>query len=232
MESYILSSNDYKNNYFHFTKESNLKSIEQKGLLPKKGHNARYIEKTSKVFFVEGLDNFLILFDCWIHCVKKLPRIPLVYTLGARAIRYKWFPKFIADGYFKFVNSKPHNKKAYKTFDKLLNQCVVLNLDLEEGIDFKKDDEDEIKKRKYRKEYLITMGYKEVYSNINSTTIDNWNMHTISKHKISSSKIKLCYLENSYRLKDIFEFIIQNTELDIENMCEDLNNYLISRKMK
>lgn len=50
MKSYVLSSKDYKNNYFHFTKESNLKSIKQKGLLPKIGHNARYIEKLLRRF--------------------------------------------------------------------------------------------------------------------------------------------------------------------------------------
>ena len=50
-------------NFFHFTWKSNLTNIEEKGLLPKKGHHAKYIEKTKKVFFVEGLDNLLILFD-------------------------------------------------------------------------------------------------------------------------------------------------------------------------
>lgn len=76
MENYQISLNDIDSNYFHFTCESNLSSIEKQGLLPKKGHHAKYIEETKKVFFVQGLDNLLILFDCWINVYKKIPILP------------------------------------------------------------------------------------------------------------------------------------------------------------
>ena len=61
------------------------------------------IEKTEKVFFVEGLDNLLILFDCWINAIYYIPIIPLIYKLGAFFLRQKWFPNIIGDSYFKFL---------------------------------------------------------------------------------------------------------------------------------
>lgn len=58
------------------------------------------MEKTKKVFFVEGLDNLLILFDCCINVFYYMPKVPFIYTLGSHFLRQKWFPQFIADGYF------------------------------------------------------------------------------------------------------------------------------------
>jgi len=63
MKKYKLTTSDITSNYFHFTANYNLESIEKKGLIPKIVKHAKYIEKTKKVFFVEGLDNLLILFD-------------------------------------------------------------------------------------------------------------------------------------------------------------------------
>lgn len=92
MEKYTLSLKNMDSNYFHFTWKSNLDSIEQKGLVPRKGGHAKYIEKTKKVFFVQGLDNLLILFDCWINVYKKIPPVPqstIAHNLGSKAMRSK-----------------------------------------------------------------------------------------------------------------------------------------------
>lgn len=233
METYNIGKKDMHQYYFHFTQKENLKSIEKKGLIPKVGHNARWIEKSKKIFFVEGLDNFLILFDCWINCYKKIPVIPLIYNLGANLLNHKWFPKWIADGYFKFVDKRKWRKKrAYKMFDNLLESCVLLKLDLEEEIDFSKNDKDEIKTKGYYKEHLIIIGYLELYSDVNSTSMDKWNMHTLSNHRVDSSKIQLCLLNDSYKLKEIFHYILENTSLDIEKICPHLFEYLIYIKEK
>lgn len=95
MERYELSKRDIKNNYFHFTRVKNLESIEEKGLLPKISIHAQALEETKKVFFVEGLDNLIILFDCWIHVCTKYPLFPGVFNLGTIVMRYKWFPKVL-----------------------------------------------------------------------------------------------------------------------------------------
>lgn len=86
-EDYKITILDIEHNYFHFTSKNNLHSIKQNGLIPKIGKHAKFLEKTKKVFFVEGLDNLLILFDCWINCFYYIPKIPFVYSLGARFIR-------------------------------------------------------------------------------------------------------------------------------------------------
>lgn len=187
-----------------------------------------YIEKTKKVFFVEGLDNLLILFDCWINCLYYIPVIPFIYKLGAFFLRHKWFPNVIGDSYFKVLKvSKLHQKRAFKMIDKMLDNGVLLNLKLKDNIDFKYDDKDEIKCRGYIKRHLEICGYSEKYSDLNTNIMDKWNMHTFSNHIIDSKKIELCCLDNgSSNLKDIFKYCLENTKIDIKNICPELCAYL------
>ncbi len=84
MECYYINKKDLNCNYFHFTKSSNINSIEKKGLLPKISFHAQFLEDTKKVFFVEGLDNLLILFDCWINVCEKYPHIPGAFILETK----------------------------------------------------------------------------------------------------------------------------------------------------
>lgn len=232
MEKYTLSKKDINKNFFHMTNEKNLENIKNHGLLPNIGPHAKYIEKSEKVFFVEGLDNFLILFDCWINCYFYIPVIPFIYKLGAFFLRKKWFPMIIADGYFGTLKkSKLQRKRAFKIFDGFLNDSIVLKLDLEENIDFSYDDEDEIKARGYQKRHLELMGYSKKYSTLEDNSMDKWNLHAFSNHIISKDKIKICYLEDgAYRLKDIFNYCLDNTKIDIENVCPILWDYINSRK--
>ncbi len=228
LKNYHLSKQDLYSNYFHFTNSKNLNSILQKGLIPNIGGSAKYIEKTKKIFFVEGLDNLLILFDCWINTLYYIPVIPFIYKLGAFFLRHKWFPNIIGDSYFKFLKiSKLHQKRAFKRLDKILDNGILLNLDLSENIDFKYDDNDEIKSRGYIKRHLEICGYSEKYSDLDSNIMDKWNMHTITNHIVDSKKIKMCYLENgSSNLRDIFNYCLENTEIDIRNICPELYAYL------
>ncbi len=72
MENYELNLTDISSNYFHFTKSNNIESITKSGLLSKISFHAQSLEDTKKVFFVEGLDDLLILFDCWINGICTL----------------------------------------------------------------------------------------------------------------------------------------------------------------
>ncbi len=42
-----------------------------------------------------------------------MTKIPIIYTLGVHFLRQRWFPQFIADGYFwfkkklKFIEKEP-----------------------------------------------------------------------------------------------------------------------------
>lgn len=230
MKNYKISLNDIDSNYFHFTWESNLSSIEEKGLLPKKGKHAKYIEETEKVFFVQGLDNLLVLFDSWINVYKKIPllsSLKIIYGLCSKFMRSKYFPMFLVDFYFMLIkNSKRHKKYAYKIFDKLLDECVLLHLDLEENIDFNFSDIDQIKARGYRKRHLIELGYSEKYSDMNSNKMDNWNLHTLTNKGINPSKLKLCSINKSTNIRNILNYILKNTKLDLKDICPNLYDYL------
>ena len=228
MRKYILNDESLNSNYFHFTDRKNLESIQPKGLIPNIGSHAKNIEKTRKIFFVEGLDNLLILFDCWINALYYVPVIPFIYKLGAFFLRHKWFPNMIGNSYFKILKvSKLHQKRAFRSLDKILNNGILLKLELEENVDFSCDDEDEIKSRGYIKKHLEICGYSEKYSNLDTTIMDKWNMHTFTDHKINSDKIKVCYLKNSSsNLRDIFNYCLENTKIDLNNICPELCAYL------
>lgn len=233
MDKYIINKKDIDRNFFHFTDEKNLNNISKNGLIPYIGSHAKYIEKSKKVFFVEGLDNLLILFDCWINVWYYMPVIPFIYTLGSHFLRQKWFPQIIADGYFGVLKkSKIHRKRAFKVFDRLLDNGILLQLELEENMDFKYNDFDEIKLRGYKKRHLELMGYSKRYSSLNSADMDRWNMHTISDHGVESKKIKLCFLGNNNKsLRDIFDYSIKNTKLDLEVTCPILYDYIVNQKL-
>lgn len=234
MNPYYINKKDLNSNFFHFTDKKNLESIKLNGLVPNIGSHAKNIEKTEKVFFVEGLGNLLILFDCWINALYYIPVTPFIYKLGAFFLRHKWFPSIIGDSYFKVLKvSKLHQKRAFKKLDKLLDNGILLKLDLEENADFRYNDKDEIKSRGYIKKHLEICGYSEKYSDLNSNIMDRWNMHTLTNHIVDAKKIQICYLENnSFNLRDIFSYCLQNTKLDLKKVCPELTAYLKYKNYK
>ena len=57
-------------------------------------------------------------------------------------------------------------------------------------------------------------------------------MHTFAHHGVIPEKIEFCILENGkYKLRDIFNYCLENTSLDIENICPVLFDYLKSREL-
>lgn len=142
-------------------------------------------------------------------------------------MRSKYFPMFLVDFYFLIIkNSKRHKRYAYKIIDKLLDECILLQLDLEEKTDFDFADIDQIKARGFRKRHLIELGYSEKYSDMDSNKMDNWNLHTLTNKGISPSKLKLCSVNNSTDIRDILNFILKNTKLDLKDICPNLYDYL------
>lgn len=230
MKEYDLNLSDIDSNYFHFTKKSNLQSIMDKGLLPKISFHAKFLEETEKVFFVQGLNNLLILFDCWINVCEKYPLVPGMFHLGTKIMRYPWFPKAIINAYFKYTNyNKIHKLVAYHYFDIFLKRYTLLNLDIKEKVDFDFQDIDQIKAKGYDIEYLVQGGYSKKYSDLNSKRMDKWNLHTFSDHGVDSSKVRLCLVNNSYHMKDILNFALIHTTLDVKEVCPILYEYLRKR---
>lgn len=140
---------------------------------------------------------------------------------------------FIADGYFGILKkSKLQRKRAFKIFDRFLDDSIVLKLNLEEHVDFSYEDTDEIKARGYKKRHLILMGYSEKYSSVENTNMDRWNMHTFAHHGINYEKIEFCVLENGkYKLRDIFYYCLDNTKIDLKDVCPVIYDYLKERKL-
>ncbi len=231
MRNYKLSLRDINRNYFHFTKKNNLKSIEDKGLLPKISFHAMSLENTKKVFFVKGLDNLLILFDCWINVCEKYPHIPGLFYLGTKIRGRNKFSKLLINMYFKWTKiNKLHTFVAYKYFDYFLKKYILLNIDIKENIDFCFDDIDQIKEKGYDKEYLIKGGYSLKYSDLESTIMDKWNLHTFTEHGISPDKVKICCINSSYKMLDILNYALSHTNIDTKEICPVLWKYLKSRK--
>lgn len=79
------------------------------------GFHAQTLEETKKVFFVEKLDNLLILFDCWINVCEKYPHISGLFNIGCVIKKNNWFPKTIINAYFKYTEiNKFHKFIAFK----------------------------------------------------------------------------------------------------------------------
>lgn len=232
MEIYKLTNVDVCSNYFHFTKEKNLESIQEKGLIPKIMFHAQSLEDTKKVFFVEGLDNLLILFDCWIHVASKYPLIPGAFIIGTKIKGTNIFSKAFINIYFKWTEIfKFHEFISYKYFDMFLKKYILLNLDIKEKTDFSFDDIDQIKAKKYDRNFLVKGGYSLKYSDLESEKMDKWNLHTFTNHGVSSYKIKKCYIKDSCRMKDILNYAISNTKMNLKDMCPVLWKYLKNRKI-
>lgn len=231
MRKYELSLKDINSNYFHFTKANNINSIKKNGLLPKISFHAQSLEDTKKVFFVEGLDNLLILFDCWINVCEKYPLIPGMFQLGTKIKGKNKLSKLFINLYFKWTEiNKFHKLIAYKYFDYFLEKYILLNVNIKEEKDFSFNDIDQIKAKGYDKEFLIKGGYSLKYSDLNSIKMDKWNLHTYTNHGIGSSKLKICTINNSYNMIDILTYAINNTKINIKDVCPVLYEYLKKRK--
>lgn len=232
MNYYNIDKKDLTSAYFHFTRKSNMESICENGLLPKISHHAQSLEDTKKVFFVEGLDQLLILFDCWINVCEKYPHIPGAFHLGTKIKGKSRLSKLFIHVYFKWTQiNKLHTFVAYKYFDRFLKRYILLNINIQEGVDFSFDDIDQIKAKGYDKDYLIKGGYSLKYSNLETTKMDKWNLHTFTNHGVNPDKISICCVDGSCKMLDILNYALKNTNLDIASVCPVLFKYLKSRKI-
>ncbi len=80
------------------------------------------------------------------------------------------------------------------------------------------------------KRYLIELGYSKKYSDMNSNKMDNWDLHTLDNKGVAPNNLKLCSVNNSTNIRKIFNYILENTKLDLENMFPVLYDYLLSTR--
>ena len=215
---------DKNNTFFHYTNKNNVNSIFQKGLLPKIGKSSKNIELNKKVFFTKGFDNTLILMDSWIKWLVLRPKNNLIYKCGCFYMTHK-FPQIVVDLIFKnSIKSDTKIEYAFKKLDDILENSVFLKLDLIENIDFSYDDIDEVKSQPFSRNQL-----KYVYNygnDINDNKLELWNMHTIKDKVIEKEKIKLLNLNGTKCAKDIVLYMVDNTDISLEDKCPFLFKYL------
>ena len=211
--------------FLHYTDKRNVKSIFSVGLLPKIGKNSKNIELNKKVFFTEGFDNTLFLMDSWIKWLVLRPKSNFIYKCGCFYMTHKIFPKIVVDLIFKnWIKSDRKVKYACEKLDNILKNSVFLKLDLVENVDFSYSDIDEVKYQSFSRKQL---GYVYTYgSDVSDSKMELWNMHTLKDKIIEPEKIKLIEINNNNCAKDIVLYMVDNTDLSIEDKCPFLVKYL------
>lgn len=211
--------------YLHYTNVNNLSNIFEFGLEPRIGINSIGLEKSPKVFFTIGFDNMLVLMDAWIKWIVLRPKNNFVYRCGVFFMTKRYFPKFIVDTIFsKWINNEKRIKEACKTLNYILNDSVFLILDLEENIDFKYDDIDEVKNQKFSRKQL-----EYIYNYNNNTedfTVENWNMHTLSNKTIEKEKIRLLKIGELCRASELIKYMVEKSNIEFHKKLPFLDKYI------
>ena len=189
MKKVILDSLDMDKTLFHFdVREINY--IEQYGFPAEIGPDSKNAEKTKKVFFSKGVKGVLDIIDVWI-----------IWRMNKDHQKSEdWTKEFLSGDYLY------DEIKKEITFDNMyewLEQRRYYKVELIEKIDYLEKDIDEAKqsaiKDKVEKENTKGIPWKflfayEMYKGkiaYNDETMEDWNMHTITGHGISSDKIFL-----------------------------------------
>ena len=200
---------DLKDNiarFYHFTKTENLDSIFERGLDAKIGDNAKGVEFSKKVFFVEGRENVLKLIDVWIRWfIVRYQRVayvkdavgeinpkdsPFAETIY-RKLEKEALKRHRADVESGAVETEEAKMAAFKKMYKDWKKTSYLALDLKEGVDFSYDDVDDAKdwnvKNRDNLKYLEYM-YGKIYK---VDGLEKWNLHTFAGVGVSPKKIEL-----------------------------------------
>ncbi|MBP3635624.1 MAG: hypothetical protein J6J17_04155 [Bacilli bacterium] len=221
-----ISQIDLKHSFFHYTSKQNLDTILKNGLEPRIGENSLYVEKTPKVFFVEGEKGIITIMDVWLRWLTSKSNVnKFVYWLGTFYMRTPFCVKGIPNSIVKKnLNNIKKRNKVYSKMKKILDNSIFLILDLEENIDFDYNDIDEVKDTYY--ESFLKLLYPSS-SNIKDKKMEYWNMHTYSNKIINPLKISLLKNNDNYIANDILINIIENNIEYIKINCEFLYEYYI-----
>lgn len=163
--------------------------------------------------------------DSWIKWLVLRPKSNFIYKCGCFYMTHKIFPKIVVDLIFKnWIKSDKKVKYACEKLDNILKNSVFLKLDLVENVDFSYSDIDEVKNQSFSRKQL---GYVYTYgSDVSDSKMELWNMHTLKDKIIEPEKIKLIEINNNNCAKDIVLYMVDNTDLSIEDKCPFLVKYL------
>lgn len=205
-----ISQIDLKHSFFHYTNQCNLDSIFRNGLEPRIGESAAHVEKTPKIFFVEGEKGIIAIMDVWLKwLIGKINGSKFIYWFGTTFyLKAPFLGRSIPNRKLKrSLSSEKTRLKAYVKMKEILENSVFLVLDLEEGIDFSYDDIDEVKQTYYASFLKLLYPYD---SDLKDCKIEYWNMHTYSNHTVNPQKIALLKSGNTYSANQILTQIIES----------------------
>lgn len=219
-----ISEIDLKHSFFHYTNKNNLSKILENGLQPRIGENSLYVEKTPKVFFVEGEKGIITIMDVWLRWLtSKSGTNKFIYWLGTFYMKTPFCIKYIPNIVVKRnLNNQKKRNKVYLKMKKILDNSIFLILNLEENIDFDYRDIDEVKNTYY--ESFLKLLYPSS-SNLKDKKMEYWNMHTYSNKAIECEKIRLLKDGAKCEASIILTKIIEKNIEYIKNNCEFLYEY-------
>lgn len=218
---------DLNHSFFHYTSRQNLDSIFENGLEPRIGENSMYVEKTPKIFFVEGEKGIITIMDVWLRWLTgKLTTSKFKYWFGTTI--YMKIPFCIksipVNMVKKSLKSQEKRFLTYKKMKSILENSVFLILDLEENIDFDYNDIDDVKNTYY--ESFLKLLYPQ-NSNLKDKRVEYWNLQTYPNKVISPEKISLLKVNNSINSNDILIYIIERNIEYIKDNHEFLYEYYV-----
>ena len=240
----IVLNDRLKESFFHFTGEENLMNIQEVGLQPRIGFNSNGLEKTSKIFFSKGFDGLLQNLDVWIKYKfhRAFNEVDGYGFYKGKTIEERkrlieeWGKEFLSKDYLK------DDEKKEKVFEKIyegIKTQKYLLLDLEEGIDFKYDDIDEIKEYNLEEKnkgnstrYIYAKEMYGNYSNVDSNIVDKWNMHTLPNYGVAKEKIsKVITKDGKDDALSILQYIYINyrNKEDKYDILDDFMTYSFKR---
>lgn len=179
-----------KNVFLHFTSTDALKSIEQEGLKPLIGANSYRLEKTPKVFFVQGFEHLLEIVDVWLKWEYN-NKMKALFRDTKDPIKKDYYNYMFNRGYDFFMDMQVLSATYKKVFQDFRNRTILV-LNLKENEDFSFDDIDEVKVRNRRLRVNIKFVYGRHNPNFSDekyTVMDRWNMHTFTNKGVEPHKI-------------------------------------------
>ncbi len=193
-----------ENSLFHFTHQSNIEKISTQGLKPVIGENAFGIEETPKIFFSKGELGIIKVTEVWLRWLMNR-----IYGPNDRLGIYKnlpqeertnriseWSKEFLSGEY---KNDKAKKEKLFEYFYTYLKERRYLVLDIEDQKEYDSNAVDENKVNLKKQDYIYSAFAKIMYgefSNMETSVMDDWNMHTKSNIEVPRNKIKQVTLKD------------------------------------
>ena len=218
------------NDFLHFTDKENIKSIAINGLVPSVGKNAVNIENSAKVFFVKGFKNVLKNHDVWLKWAmnRMFGSFALEKEEDYQTKINLWIKEYLSKEYL--MDEEKKEKLFLKMYMEMKNR-VFLHLDLEENIDYKMDDYDDVKLRFISdKDGIDYLFFKEMYGNdsmLNSIVMDEWNMHTLRNKVIEQEKISILVSDDNILSElDVLLYVYDNYKDKNYDLLDDFIKFV------